>query len=106
MIKFFGGEFSAESHGMMMSLKDDGAFGSSMVTGEAGDFASKIDLKNRRAIGRTDNIAHITKSISENDPMAVVDILGILARLPGRFLGSEDEFFKVISERAVLYREA
>ena len=103
----FGGEFSAESHGMMMSLKDAfRAFGSSMVTGEAGDFASKIDLKNRRAIGRTDNIAHITKSISENDPMAVVDILGILARLPGRFLGSEDEFFKVISERAVLYREA
>ena len=105
--RVYKGEFAAESHGMMMALKDAfRAFGSSMVTGEAGDFASKIDLKNRRAIGRTDNIAHITKSISEGDPMAVVDILGILARLPGRFLGSEDEFFKVISERAVLYREA
>jgi hypothetical protein len=105
--RVYKGEFAAESHGMMMSLKDAfKAFGSSMVTGEAGDFASKIDLKNRRAIGRTDNIAHITKSISEGDPMAVVDILGIFARLPGRFLGSEDEFFKVISERAVLYREA
>ena len=101
-------EFAAESHGMLMALKDAfRGFGASMVTGEAGDFASKIDLKNRRAIGRTDNIAHIAKTISEGDLLASsVDILGILSRLPGRFLGSEDEFFKVISERAVLYREA
>lgn len=102
-----GIDVAAESHGMMFALGDAfKGFGSSMVTGEAGDFTSKIDLKNRRAIGRTDNIAHITKSIANLDPMAVVDTLGILGRLPGRLLISEDEFFKVISERAVLYREA
>ena len=38
-------------------------------------------------------------------PMAV-NMLGVITRLPGRFLASEDEFFKVISKRKVLYREA
>ena len=106
------GEASAEAFGMMYALKDAfKGFGSSLVTGEAGDFMTKIDLKNPRAIGSTNNIAQVLDSIGNmkgyKDAYApLVDILGILGRLPGRFLGAEDEFFKVISERAVMYREA
>ena len=37
---------------------------------------------------------------------ASVDTLGIATRIPGRLLASEDEYFKVISMRRVLYREA
>ena len=36
----------------------------------------------------------------------LVNMIGVTTRLPGRFLASEDEFFKVISKRKVLYREA
>ena len=108
--RVYAGEALAEAHGMTMALKDAfRGFGSAMVTGEAGDFATKIDLKRRKVITKTgtDNIAHILKSASEGDLLASsVDMLGVLSRLPGRFLGAEDEFFKVISERAILHREA
>jgi hypothetical protein len=108
--RVYKGEALAEAHGMAMALTDAfKGFGSAMITGEAGDFATKIDLKRQKVITKTgtDNIAHILKSMSEGDLLAsTVDMLGVLSRLPGRFLGAEDEFFKVISERAVLYREA
>ena len=103
------GEMSAEAYGARMALGD--AFKSSAlslgVTGSAGDFVSKIDLKRPKSIGSTDNLAHIMEMGAKGDFGAMlVNMIGVTTRLPGRFLASEDEFFKVISKRKVLYREA
>lgn len=100
---------SAEAFGARMALFDAvKSMGTTMfATGQPGDFATKIDLKTQRAIGSTDNLAHIIQMGNQGDylPMAI-NMLGVATRLPGRFLASEDEFFKVISKRKVLYREA
>tara|TARA_R110000822_G_scaffold41524_1_gene113001 strand:- start:36 stop:2879 length:2844 start_codon:yes stop_codon:yes gene_type:complete len=103
------GEMSAEAYGAKMALGD--AFKSSAlslsVTGSAGDFVSKIDLKRPKSIGSTDNLAHIMEMGAKGDFGAMlINMIGVTTRLPGRFLASEDEFFKVISKRKVLYREA
>jgi hypothetical protein len=102
------GEAAAELHGMMMAQKD--AFtlmAKTFVTGEGGDLVSKIDLKNRRAIGSSDNVTDVYEAMAQGDFFkASVDTLGIATRLPGRLLASEDEYFKVVSMRRVLYREA
>ena len=77
------------------------------VTGEGGDLVTKIDLKNRRALGSSDNVTDVMSAMAQGDfTKAAIDTLGIATRLPGRFLASEDEYFKVISMRRVLYREA
>jgi hypothetical protein len=107
--RVYMGEMNAEAYGAKMALAD--AFKSMSlsfgVTGQAGDFASKIDLKNKRAIGSTDNMAHIMEMANKGDYKAMlINMIGVTTRLPGRFLASEDEFFKVISKRKVLYREA
>ena len=107
--RVYMGEMSAEAYGARMALGD--AFKSMSlsfgVTGQAGDFASKIDLKRRTSIGSTDNLAHIMEMANKGDYKAMlVNMIGVTTRLPGRFLASEDEFFKVISKRKVLYREA
>ena len=44
--------------------------------------------------------------MAQGDFKAAVDSLGIASRIPGRMLASEDEYFKVVSMRRVLYREA
>ena len=107
--RVYRGEMSAEAHGAKMALGD--AFKSMAlsfgVTGQAGDFASKIDLRRKTVIGSTDNMAHIMDMASKGDYSAMlINMIGVTTRLPGRFLASEDEFFKVISKRKVLYREA
>jgi len=102
------GEAAAEMHGMIMAQKD--AFllmSKTFVTGEGGDLVSKIDLKNRRALGSSDNVTDVYEAMAQGDFFkASVDALGIATRLPGRLLASEDEYFKVVSMRRVLYREA
>ena len=102
------GEMAAEAHGLAMAQKD--AFllmGKTMGTGETSDLVSKIDLRNRRALGGTDNLADVASSINQGDFFkAFVDVMGISSRIPGRMLASEDEYFKVITMRRVLYREA
>ena len=102
------GEAAAEMHGMMMAQKDALLLmAKTFVTGEGGDLVSKIDLKNRRALGSSDNVADIYEAMAQGDFFkASVDTLGIATRIPGRLLASEDEYFKVISMRRVLYREA
>ena len=103
------GELSAEAYGARMALFDAvKSMGTTLfATGQPGDFATKIDLKQKTAIGNTDNLAHIVQMGNKGDylPMAI-NMIGVATRLPGRFLASEDEFFKVISKRKVLYREA
>ena len=102
------GEAAAEAHGLAMAQKD--AFllmGKTFITGESSDFVTKVDLRNRRAVGSTDNLADIAAGINNGDYFkAAVDSFGIATRLPGRFLATEDEYFKVITMRRVLYREA
>ena len=102
------GEAAAEAHGLMMAQKD--AFllmGKTMVTGESSDFVTKIDLRTRRALGGTDNLQDVASAINQGDYFkSFVDLMGISSRLPGRMLATEDEYFKVITQRRVLYREA
>ena len=102
------GEAAAEAHGLMMAQKD--AFllmGKTMVTGESSDFVTKIDLRTRRALGGTDNLQDVASAINQGDFFkSFVDLMGISSRLPGRMLATEDEYFKVITQRRVLYREA
>lgn len=101
-------EAAAEMHGLMMAQKDALLLmANTFVTGESGDLVTKIDLKNRRALGSTDNVTDVMSAMAQGDfTKAAIDSLGIATRLPGRFLASEDEYFKVISMRRVLYREA
>ena len=102
------GEAVAEAHGLMMAQKD--AFllmSKTMITGESSDLASKIDLRSRRSFGSTDNLADIAAGFAQGDfSKSAIDTLGVATRLPGRFLASEDEYFKVITQRRVLYRES
>jgi len=102
------GEAAAEAHGLMMAQKDAVLLmARTMATGESGDLVSKIDLRTRRALGSTDNLNDIKTSMAQGDYFkSFVDLFGISTRLPGRFLASEDEYFKVITMRRVLYREA
>ena len=102
------GEAAAEMHGLMMAQKDALLLmANTFVTGEGGDLVTKIDLKNRRALGSSDNVTDVMSAMAQGDfTKAAIDSLGIATRLPGRFLASEDEYFKVISQRRVLYREA
>ncbi len=102
------GEAAAEAYGLMMAQKDAAILmAKTMVTGESADMVTKIDLRNRRALGSTDNLADIASAMNQGDyTKAAIDTLGVATRLPGRFLASEDEYFKVISMRRVLYREA
>lgn len=102
------GEMSAEAHGLINAQRD--AFklmAKSMVTGKTGDFGSKIDLRVKRAIGDTDDITEMLNNASNGDySKMAINTLGVATRLPGRFLASEDAYFKVITRRKVLYREA
>ena len=102
------GEAVAEAHGLMMAQKD--AFllmSKTMITGESSDLVSKIDLRSRRSFGSTDNLAEIAAGFAQGDfSKSAIDTLGVATRLPGRFLASEDEYFKVITQRRVLYRES
>ena len=102
------GEAAAEAYGLMMAQKDALVLmGKTMVTGGSADQVTKIDLRNRRAVGSTDNLADIASSINQGDFFkAAVDSFGVASRIPGRMLATEDEYFKVITMRRVLYREA
>ena len=102
------GEAVAEAHGLMMAQKD--AFllmSKTMITGESSDLASKIDLRSRRSFGSTDNLADIAAGFAQGDfSKSAIDTLGVATRLPGRFLASEDEYFKVITQRRAIAEQA
>lgn len=102
------GEAVAEAHGLIMAQKDAMLLmANTMVTGQSTDLMSKIDLRNQRSLGSTDNIADLGTSLKNGEYFQTfVDAMGITNRLSGRFLASEDEYFKVITGRRVLYREA
>ncbi len=102
------GEAAAEAHGLAMAQKDAFVLMSkALYRGEGSDPLTKIDIKERRAIGSTDDVGEILSNLAQGDVFtSFVDVMGVANRLPGRFLGAEDEYFKAITQRRVLYREA
>ena len=81
--------------------------GRTLRTEEASDLASKIDVRNRRAIGTTGDPKQIINQIRNgNITSALVNTVGSYTRLGGRFLIAEDEFFKAIMYRSSLERTA
>lgn len=102
------GEATAEAFGLMMAQRDAlTLMAKTFVTGESSDVINKIDLRTQRALGSTDNMIDIKNSLFAGDfSKSAIDTLGIATRLSGRFLATEDEYFKVITRRRVLYREA
>ena len=98
----------AQLEGMRKALGD--AFivaGKVAVTETPSDLASKIDVRSRRAIGNTGDPRIVFEQIKSRNLMsAAVNGYGIFARLGGRALLVEDEFFKAIGGRSELYRIA
>jgi hypothetical protein len=81
--------------------------GKAFAKEEAGDFSSKIDVRNRRAIGTTGDVTEIYKQFREgNYGAGAINTLGTAVRMSGRFLMAEDEFFKAISYRASVRKQA
>jgi len=112
------GEFKAEAYGTKMAFHDAlKSMALTLAVEGSENTATKIDLKNLTAIGNTDNVREVLeqiRNIKGGSPvefgktalMPALNTIGIMTRMPGRFLASEDAFFKVITERKVLYREA
>ena len=101
-------ESLAQLEGIRASMFD--AFlvaGKTAFTEEATDIASKIDVRERRAIGTTGDPRVVVQQIRNgNVGAAFVNTMGIVARMGGRALLAEDEFFKGIARRSQLYQLA
>lgn len=81
--------------------------GKAFIKEEAGDFASKIDVRNQRAIGTTGDVTEIFNQARQgNYGAATINTLGTAVRMSGRFLLAEDEFFKAIGYRASVHKQA
>lgn len=80
--------------------------GKTMLTGEPSS-ATKIDVRNKRAIGTTDDFSEIFNMYREgNFGAAFVNTFGVYNRMGFRFLTTEDEFFKAIAYRASVKKQA
>jgi len=80
--------------------------GKTMLTGEPSS-GTKIDVRNRRAIGTTDDFGEIFNMYREgNFGVAMVNTFGVYNRMGFRFLQTEDEFFKGIAYRASVKKQA
>jgi hypothetical protein len=116
------GEAVAQAYGMVQGSRDGiKLFWRALKTGEPSDAAQKYEARKHRAI-TAENVAEVLGKGREFvglDPDAIanggfvargVDLLGEGVRLPGRFLGAEDEFFKAVGYRmelnALAYRQA
>ena len=81
--------------------------GKTAFTEEASDIASKIDVRERRAIGTTGDPRVVLQEIRNKKGVAAfVNTMGIVARMGGRALLAEDEFFKGIARRSQIYQLA
>jgi len=101
-------EALAQLHGIRESFLDALLVGGKvLLTEEPTDVVSKIDVRNRRAIGTTGDVGEIAKLYSQGDIAAgFINTLGVYYRMGGRFLLAEDEFFKGIGYRSALRQEA
>jgi len=98
----------AQLEGIRRSLVDGLVMaGKVTMTETPTDLGSKIDVRTRRAIGTTGDVREITQMIREGElGPAAINAFGTYARLGGRALMAEDEFFKAIAGRSELYRQA
>lgn len=96
------GEAMAMAYGLVSGVKDAFRLAAKSVhTGETGYALNKVDLPARKALAAdTWNIS------SETGLGRFVDYLGEAARVPSRFLGAEDEFFKSIGYRMELHAQS
>ena len=102
------GDAMAEAHGFAMAQADAlKIMGRTFVQGKSSDELSKIDLRVQQAYGDDDNLASIIERASKGDlTQLAFNGMSVMTRLPGRFLATEDAYFKVVTRRRVLYREA
>lgn len=81
--------------------------GKSFVREEGSDIVTKVETRNRRAIGKHGDPRDVTEQFRNGNYLAgAVDVLGISVRTPGRFLLAEDEMFRAIGYRMHLHQEA
>ena len=116
------GEAAAQSFGIIQGFRDGLRLAwRALKTGEPSDAAQKYEARKYRAI-TADNVSKVlgkASSVVGLSPRSVanggavargVDLLGEAVRIPGRFLGAEDEFFKAVGYRmelnALAYRQA
>ena len=101
-------EALAQLEGMRRGLLDATLLmGRVMITEAPGDAASKIDVRNTRAIGTTGDLREIATMVRDgNMTAAAVNAFGVSQRMAGRFLMAEDEFFKAIAYRMTVHQEA
>ena len=79
--------------------------GKAFIKEQPSDLVSKIDVRNRKAISM--GSGEIFQELRKGHPIAAaVNAFGQYTRLAGRFLLAEDEFFKGISARASLRKQA
>jgi hypothetical protein len=95
------GESLAMAYGLVSSIKD--AFrlaGKALKTGDTGYALNKVDLPMRQGVS-----AEAFHMSSETGLGRAVDFIGEAVRIPSRFLGAEDEFFKTIGYRMELHAQ-
>lgn len=95
-------ESIAMLHGLKSSIRDAFRMAAvSLKTGETGGALGKMDLPHPDALS-----SEAFRMSSETGAGKFVDFLGHTARVPGRLLGAEDEFFKTIGYRMELHAQA
>lgn len=109
-------EALGQTFGLIQGTRDGlRMFWNTLRTGEPTDPVLKIEARDYRSV-TADNVNELLKQKGLS-PMEVdgyfakgVDLLGNAARMPGRFLGAEDELFKAMGYRmelnALAYRQA
>lgn len=91
-----------QAWGLVRGFKDGlSAFARNIITGDEPDMFMKMDLPQRRAIA-SQNFGLESGSIAAR----AVDLLGEGIRIPTRFLGAEDAFFKSVGYRMELHARA
>jgi hypothetical protein len=109
-----GGEVAAQTFGLVHGFKDGLKLAwEALKKGETSDLMGKVEQQQQRAISAK-NIAQlpVIKKLAPNAleeggiAARAVDALGEFIRLPGRFLGAEDELFKSVGYRMELQAQA
>lgn len=96
------GEAMAMAYGLVTGVKDAFRLASkAFATGETGAALNKVDLPMQKSVS-----AEAFNIASETGLGRMVDFVGEAARIPSRFLGAEDEFFKTIGYRMELHAQA
>ena len=106
--RVFVGEAAAELVGGFASQLDALTLMSkTFLDGQAPDLLTKTELEDLNAIGKHRNLSDIMKQFKEGDVTGgALSVIGSYNSLPGRFLAAGDEYYKVISRKRFIYKEA